>query len=110
MKKIATLTALFVLLSTIPVSAEPLASADSPKSRLTWWKVTSVALVAAVALDAHSSWGMQEQNPLLRGQNGRFGMRGVAIKALVAGGTLTAQYLLLRKKPEAQKFGILTNV
>ena len=61
-----------------------------------WW--TSVfAMVGASAVDAHSSWGRQEMNPVLANENGRFGGKGIALKAGIAGGIAVAQYFLMKK-------------
>lgn len=73
-----------------------------------WWS-SVVAVVAGSALDAHSSWGRQELNPVLRGANGEFGMKAVAIKAAIAGGVVGAQYLMLRKNPGAAKHAAIAN-
>jgi hypothetical protein len=73
-----------------------------------WWSSVA-AVVAGSALDAHSSWGRQELNPVLRGANGEFGMRAVAIKAAIAGGVVGVQYLLLRKNPGAAGHAAVAN-
>lgn len=75
-----------------------------------WWKLSAVLVAAAAAADAHSSWGRMELNPALRSANGRFGMQGLAIKSLVTGGAIGAQYILLRKNPKAEKYGVLVNM
>lgn len=75
-----------------------------------WWKLSSAILAAAVAADAHSSWGRMEANPLLRGPDGRFGTRGLALKAALIAGTVGAQYLLLRKHPSGAKYGVAANL
>jgi hypothetical protein len=73
-----------------------------------WW-ASVAAVVAGSAVDAHSSWGRQELNPVLRGANGEFGMKAVAIKAAIAGGVVGAQYLMLRKNPHAAKYAAIAN-
>lgn len=73
-----------------------------------WW-ASVAAVVAGSAVDAHSSWGRQELNPLLRGANGEFGMKAVAIKAAIAGGVVGAQYLMLRKNPHAARYAAIAN-
>jgi hypothetical protein len=60
------------------------------------WKASIVALVAASAVDAHSSWGKVEANPLLANGNGRFGLQSLALKGAITGGALGAQWLFLR--------------
>ncbi|MBI3682833.1 MAG: hypothetical protein HY235_20870 [Acidobacteria bacterium] len=74
-----------------------------------WWKISVVVLAAATSVDAYSSWGSLEANPVLRNGNGRFGSQGVALKALIFGGTVGAQYLLLKSHPKSEKYGTLTN-
>jgi hypothetical protein len=56
-------------------------------------KLSRIAIVAASTADAASSWGGFEANPLLRSSNGRFGVRGSAIKF----GVLAAWLLATRK-------------
>lgn len=74
------------------------------------WKASLAMLAASSMVDAHSSWGRYEANPLLRGGNGRFGWQGVAIKAAIFGGVVGAQYFLLKKNPSAEKYGTVTNI
>lgn len=65
-----------------------------------WWKRhlgdTAIHL-GATSLDAASSWGRIELNPLLRSADGRFGARGVGIKLAIFGGVEFAKWSLLRK-------------
>jgi hypothetical protein len=83
---------------------------STPRPRSGWWKLSVLFTAAAAAADSHSSWGRLEVNPVLRGANGRFGLQGVAIKALITGGAIGAQYLLLRRNPKVEKYGIVTNM
>ncbi len=84
---------------------------DSPrKGRTGWWKLSLLVAASAAVADSHSSWGRLELNPALRSSNGRFGVRGVSVKALIMGGSIGAQYVLLRKNPKAEKYGIMTNM
>lgn len=64
-----------------------------------WW-VSIAALAAASVLDAHSSWNRPELNPMLQGPDGRFGHRGVAIKASIVGASSAFQWVLLKKEPK----------
>ena len=50
------------------------------------WEISIAAMVAGSVADAKTSWGLHELNPVLRGADGRFGMRAVEIKAAVTGG------------------------
>lgn len=79
------------------------------QKRSVWWKVSAVALAVATSVDAHSSWGHVEANPALRGPNGRFGTKGVALKGLITGSVLTAQYFMMKNHPKAEKYGTWTN-
>ncbi len=95
----------------VALSASTL-SAQSRLERKGWsklWWASVAAVVAGSALDAHSSWGRQELNPVLRGANGEFGMKAVAIKAAIAGGVVGAQYLMLRKNPHAARYAAIAN-
>jgi hypothetical protein len=73
-----------------------------------WW-ASVAAVVAGSAVDAHSSWGRQELNPLLRGAGGEFGMKAVAIKAAITGGVVGVQYLLLKKNPGGARHAAIAN-
>lgn len=73
-----------------------------------WW-ASVAALIGASFVDAHSSWGRQELNPVLRDANGHFGMKGVAIKGGIAGGVIAAQYFLLRNNNGAAKSMAIAN-
>lgn len=53
------------------------------------YRVSVVTVAAAHVVDAHSSWGGYEANPLLG--SGRFGGRHAAIKAAWVAGPLVAQ-------------------
>ena len=68
------------------------------------WRVSAAVLGAVTIADVQSSVGRFEANPLLSSQNGRFSTRGVALKGLVVGGALGAQWLMLRKNPKAAPY------
>lgn len=72
------------------------------------WIASTVALLAATSLDAASSWGKYEGNPLLRSGNGTFGAQGVSLKFAIAGAMLAPQ-LLFRKNRRATKFFTIAN-
>ncbi len=67
---------------------------NKPSKRL-WW-VSVAALAGASVLDARSSWGRRELNPLLQGPNGRFSARSVEIKSAIVGVGLAFQWVALR--------------
>jgi hypothetical protein len=67
------------------------------------WKISLAPLVASQALDACSSYGMRELNPLLASDNGGFGMKGVAIKLAVTSAVVGVEYLVIRKYPRSTR-------
>jgi hypothetical protein len=67
------------------------------------WKVSLIPLVAAHSLDAVSSWGYVETNPLLAGPDGRFGARSAAIKFSFVGAAAVAEYFLMKRHPKWAK-------
>lgn len=68
------------------------------------WLASVAAMAGATLMDTHSSWGRQELNPILAGQNGEFGGRAIAIKASLVASVAAAQFFLLRKNPEAEEY------
>ncbi|MBL8176702.1 MAG: hypothetical protein JNK48_18645 [Bryobacterales bacterium] len=97
------------LLTFQSLSAQSLVRPEQSRKRSVWWKVSTVALAVATSVDAHSSWGRIEANPVLSGANGRFGAKGIALKALITGGVLSAQYMMMKNHPKAEKYGAWTN-
>jgi hypothetical protein len=65
------------------------------------WKISLAPLVASQALDASSSYGMRELNPLLSSANGGFEMKGAAIKLGATGAVVGVEYLIVRKYPRS---------
>ncbi|MEZ5353058.1 MAG: hypothetical protein R2762_10515 [Bryobacteraceae bacterium] len=102
---------LIALLLSASVSAGSLDSVSyhPPKQRSRFWRASVLSILAASALDTHSSFHRYEGNPLLRGPDGRFRYRGFAIKAAITGGALGAQYYLLRRGPKAEKASAFVN-
>ena len=66
------------------------------KGRILWW-ISVPVLVAASALDVHSSWGKPEGNPLLRGSGGRFDGKSLSIKLGISAGIFGGEYILTRR-------------
>jgi hypothetical protein len=66
------------------------------KQRLLW---STVALVAASFVDAHSSWDKRDLNSTLRSSNGTFGAKGFGVKMGMVGGIILGQQMLLRSNP-----------
>jgi hypothetical protein len=62
------------------------------------WKLSVAAVVTANALDAASTYGHTERNPLLQGRNNQFGAGQVAIKFGVVGSGIVVQRLFPRHR------------
>jgi hypothetical protein len=73
------------------------------------WAISLAPLVASEALDAASSYGLRELNPVLAQQDGRFGMKAAGVKFGVIGGLIGVEYLLVRKYPRSAKFFTVIN-
>jgi hypothetical protein len=73
------------------------------------WAISLAPLVASEALDAASSYGLRELNPVLAQPDGRFGMKAAGVKFGVIGGLIGVEYLLLRKYPRSAKFFTVIN-
>ncbi len=63
------------------------------------WIASMVSAVAGTSFDAASSWGQPERNGLLASSDGRFGARGLSIKAAFAAAVIVPQ-ICLRKHSE----------
>lgn len=74
------------------------------------WIASLAALGAASVLDATSSWGKPELNPLLRGSDGHFGPRSATIKLSVAAAGSLFQWLVLRKHPKGYRAAAIGNI
>lgn len=79
------------------VLVTPAYSQDAERRTARLWRISLAAVAASTALDAASSWNRLEANPLLRGDNGRFSSRGIALKAGIAAGVVGAQMLFARR-------------
>jgi len=73
--------------------------ADTGRKKL--WKWSVGMLAAANAADAMTSIGRHELNPVLG--VGQFGPRATGLKIGISAVTIGAQYLILRRKPEAMR-------
>lgn len=95
------------LRAAVPFSAIPYSLIERTppaKSGRKLWAASLVAVTAASLLDAHSSWGRREANGILAGSNGRFGARGVAIKAGVNAFWVVSQIQACRRIRSCNKF------
>ena len=73
------------------------------------WVISLAPLFASEALDAASSYGMHELNPLLAGSNGGFGAKATAIKFGVVGALAGAEYFVARSHPASAKLFTIVN-
>ena len=65
------------------------------------WTVSVAVLATAHVMDARSSMGRFETNPLLQNGQGRFSTgRGIAVKSAASGGMIVVQLLLHRRRPD----------
>jgi hypothetical protein len=60
-------------------------------------------LAASQALDITSSYGMRELNPMLAGQDGRFGAKATTIKIGGAAAAVGVEYLIVKKWPSSAR-------
>ncbi len=73
------------------------------------WIASWVAFAVVNALDAHSSQGRREANPLLRGNNGQFSNgKAALIKGALGGGFFAWQVWTARKHPEVNYYKTFT--
>jgi hypothetical protein len=67
------------------------------------WELSLIPLVASQSLDAASSYGYRELNPLLADPNGAFGARATTVKFSVVFALIGVEYLLVRNSPWAAR-------
>jgi hypothetical protein len=89
---------------------KPIAHVDGNADRraATVWKLSIAAMLGATAMDAATSVGKNERNPILRSSDGMFGGRGIAIKSSLAALCIVPQ-ILLRNHREFRKPFIIAN-
>src|SRR5258707_18727 len=90
-----------ILMGSLPTFAGMAPVESRPHGKL--WKVSMAFVAAASAADAQSSLGRYELNPALRGTGGSFGVKGIALKSAITGGSLGIQWLLMRHHPEMDR-------
>ena len=95
------LAGVFVLAMT--ANAQEKVHAGPPKS----WSISVGFVIGTSALDAISSRGMIEQNPLMG--RGDFGARQEAMKGATVGALIAGEYLFLRKHPSMTKAATAAN-
>ena len=90
----------------MPAAAEP----SRPGKLKRWWIASVAVLGTATLLDAGSSIGKLERNPLMQGPNGQFSFRrGIAIKSGISGGMVLIQAMLNRNDGQHYKTSIISN-
>jgi len=101
-KRLKKLTPCLLLVACLTVGTLPCYGQETPQTEgKQRWLWSALALVAASALDAHSSHGRMETNPLLRGPNGAFNSRrAFIVKGAANGGILLLQAILIKKMPD----------
>ena len=74
--------------------------ADNPHDRVAnrLWIASLVSAAAGTSLDAATSWRQWEGNGLLASSDGRFGAKGLALKAGLAGALIVPQICLRHHK------------
>ena len=73
------------------------------------WAISLAPLLASQSLDAASSYGMRELNPLLASPDGGFGMKATSMKFGVIGALTGVEYVLVKKYPRSAKFFTIVN-
>lgn len=84
-------------------SARPPLDQSVRRSAMKAWEISLVPLVSSQALDAASSYGMRELNPLLASSNGGFEMKAASIKMGVTAAIVGVEYLIVRKYPRSAR-------
>jgi hypothetical protein len=82
-------------------------TSDSPPRNApvaTSWKLSLAPLLASQGLDAASSYGKRELNPLLAGPQGQFGVSSVMVKVGVTSGLIGVEYLIVKAHPASARF------
>src|SRR6266581_8845725 len=73
------------------------------------WAISLAPLLVSQSLDAASSYGMRELNPLLASPDGGFGMKATSMKFGVIGALTGVEYVLVKKYPRSAKFFTIVN-
>ena len=100
---------LFSCLLSLTAAAADLPVANTPVDELArtaavrTWKISLAPLVASQALDAASSYGMRELNPLLASSNGGFEAKALGIKLGLTATAVGVEYLIVRKHAGAAR-------
>jgi hypothetical protein len=94
--------------SAAPIVDEPAPQAK-PKSGGKLWVTSMFAFGGGTTLDGLSSWHQKEANPLLSSADGTFEMKGVLIKAALAGMVLVPQLVHKPQNETTRKIMTIVN-
>jgi hypothetical protein len=89
------------------VSIAYVAEQRSSVNRL--WVASLFAVAAASGMDAATSWGKYEGNSLLASSNGRFGTKGITIKAGLGAAALIPQIFFMRNHKQLRSRLAISN-
>jgi hypothetical protein len=95
-----------------PISAPKVSIAYVAEQRTSvnrLWVASLFAVAAASGMDAATSWGKYEGNSLLASSDGRFGAKGVAIKAGLGAAALIPQIFFMRNHKQLRSRLAITN-
>jgi len=81
--------------------------AAAAQERARSWNISVAFVAGSQMMDALSSRGRIEANPLLG--RGQFGLSQSAIKGGIVGGVVLTEWLILRRHPETKRFWTWTN-
>jgi hypothetical protein len=99
------MTTRFVALLMLTLTTLSAEGGDARGKRL--WKWSVGVLAAANAADTMTSMGRYELNPVLGA--GRFGPRATGLKIGISAAMIGAQYLILRRRPQAMRKAAFVN-
>jgi len=91
------------ILALLVLSMLAAAAQERPRS----WNISVAFFAGSQMVDALSSRGRIEANPLLG--HGPFGLRQSAIKGGIVGGVVLTEWLILRRHPDTKRFWTWTN-
>jgi hypothetical protein len=66
------------------------------------WKYSLIPLAGSQVLDATSSYGARELNPILASPNGGFETKALSIKLVATGAVVGVEWLIVRKYPRSE--------
>jgi hypothetical protein len=77
--------------------------AEQNAAALRSFKKSLIPFIATQGMDIASSYGMRELNPMLAGQDGRFGAKAAGIKVGTTAAVVGIEYLIVKKWPGAAR-------